>query len=71
MVGKHVQKIDLLKKLDINVISIKRKKTSIDDQGAPRIEEVMLQPSHLTILEKEDVMVVIARNEDIDSLQGK
>ena len=71
MVGKHVQKIDLLKKLDINVISIKRKKTSIDDQGAPRIEEVILQPSHLTILEKEDVMVVIARNEDIDSLQGK
>jgi trk system potassium uptake protein TrkA len=71
LVGKPVQRSDLLKKLNINVISIKRKKTTIDDQGKPQIEEVVLEPSHLTVLEKEDVMVVIARNEDIDSLQGE
>jgi trk system potassium uptake protein TrkA len=71
MVGKSVPKIDLLKKLNINVISIKRKKTAIDDQGNPRIDEIILQPSLSAVLEKEDVLVVIARDDDIDSLQGE
>ena len=71
MVGKSIPKIDLLKKLNINVISIKRKKTAIDDQGNPRIDEIILQPSLSAILEKEDVLVVIARDDDIDSLQGE
>ncbi len=71
MVGKPVPKIDLLKKLNINIISIKRKKTSIDDQGNPRIDEIILQPSLSAVLEKEDVLVVIARDGDIDSLQGE
>jgi trk system potassium uptake protein TrkA len=71
MIGKNAHRIDTMTKLDINVISIKRKKTIIDDQGNPRMEEIILQPSSSAVLEKEDVLVVIGSEEAIDSLQGE
>jgi Trk K+ transport system NAD-binding subunit len=71
MVGNSLQRIEILRKLKINVISIKRKRTTIDDNGKPRIEELMLQPSASFVLEKEDILVIIGRDEDIDSLQGE
>jgi len=71
LTGKTLHKADLQKKYGITVISIKRKKTIIDDQGTPRIDEVILQPKPSAVFEKEDILVVVGRDEDIDALQGE
>jgi trk system potassium uptake protein TrkA len=71
LVGKTLQKLDIQKKFGVTVISIKRSKTTIDDQGTPRIEELVTQPTPSTVLEKEDILVVVGRDEDIDALQGE
>ena len=59
----------LLKKLNITVISIKRKTSKIDDMGNPVREESILQPSPSTVLRDEDVLVIIGKDEDINSLK--
>ena len=71
LVGKTLQKLDIQKKFGVTVISIKRSKTTIDVQGTPRIEELVTQPTPSTVLEKEDILVVVGRDEDIDALQGE
>jgi len=71
LAGRALYKIDLRKKFGVSVISIKRKKTIIDDQGSPRIEELVIQPAPTTVLEKEDILVVVGKDEDIDALKGE
>jgi trk system potassium uptake protein TrkA len=71
LAGRALYKIDLRKKFGVSVISIKRKKTIIDDQGSPRIEELVIQPTPTTVLEKEDILVVVGKDEDIDALKGE
>jgi len=64
--GKSLQKIDLMGKLNLNVISIKRLETKIDAMGNPQKDERIIQPSASVMLQKDDVLVVIGRDEDID-----
>lgn len=71
LVGKTLQKLDLQKKFGVTVVSIKRRKTAIDDQGTPRIDELVTQPTPSTVLEGEDILVVVGRDEDIDALKGE
>jgi trk system potassium uptake protein TrkA len=68
-VGKSMQKLDILRRFNLNVVSIKRIRTEIDSMGNPRREEIVIQPSPTAVLEKEDVLVIIGRNEDIDGLK--
>ena len=63
---KSLQKIDLMGKLNLNVISIKRLETKIDAMGNPQKDERIIQPSASVMLQKDDVLVVIGRDEDID-----
>lgn len=67
--GKSLHKLDLMNKLSINVISVKRTQTSIDAMGNPRKEEFIIQPSPSVVLQKDDVIVVIGKDEDIDRLK--
>jgi len=53
-------------KLNLNVISIKRLETKIDAMGNPQKDERIIQPSASVMLQKDDVLVVIGRDEDID-----
>jgi trk system potassium uptake protein TrkA len=68
-VKKTLGKLDLLKKLGITVISVKRISTKIDDIGNPEKEELIIQPAPTTILEDADVLVVIGKDEDINRLK--
>jgi trk system potassium uptake protein TrkA len=68
-IGKTLLKLDLLKKLKITVISVKRKTTKIDDMGNPVREESILQPEPSTILRDDDILVIIGKDEDIKALK--
>jgi trk system potassium uptake protein TrkA len=68
-VKKTLGKLDLLKKLGITVISVKRMSTKIDDIGNPEKEELIIQPAPTTMLEDADVLVVIGKDEDINKLK--
>lgn len=69
LIGKSLQKLDLLKKFNINIISIKRVQTKIDDMGNPQKEETIIQPAPSVVLQKEDVLIVIGSDEDINALK--
>jgi trk system potassium uptake protein TrkA len=68
-VKKTLGKLDLLKKLGITVISVKRISTKIDDMGNPEKEELVIQPASTTVLEDADVLVVLGKDEDINRLK--
>lgn len=69
MVGKSILELDLRKKLNVNVISIKHTSTKIDDMGNPVVENVVDFPAPSTVIEKDDILVVVGREKDIDKLK--
>ncbi|MBU4446380.1 MAG: TrkA family potassium uptake protein [Candidatus Marinimicrobia bacterium] len=69
MIGKSILAIDLRKKLNINILSIKHTSTRIDELGNPVVEETVEFPSPSTIIQKDDILVVVGREKDIDKLK--
>ncbi|MBN2601566.1 MAG: TrkA family potassium uptake protein [Candidatus Marinimicrobia bacterium] len=69
MVGKSIMMLDLRKKLDINIISIKHTSTKIDDMGNPVVESNVDFPAPSTIIQKDDILVVVGREKDVDKLK--
>ncbi|MDO9547427.1 MAG: TrkA family potassium uptake protein [Candidatus Marinimicrobia bacterium] len=69
MIGKSVMALDLRKKLNVNIISIKHTSTKIDEMGNPVVENVVDFPSPSTIILKDDILVVVGREKDIDKLK--
>jgi trk system potassium uptake protein TrkA len=67
--GKSLQKLDLFNKFNINVISIKREQIKINDMGNPQKEETIIQPGSSVVLNKDDILVVIGSDEDINALK--
>ena len=68
--GKRLVDLDLRKKFSINVISIKREATKIDDLGNPLKEEIVIMPGVNDVFEQNDTMVVIGNDSNIDRLKG-
>ncbi len=68
-VGKTLQKLDLINKFNITIISVKRVKTKIDDMGNPQKEDVIIQPLPSTVFQDNDVIVVIGKDDDINALK--
>jgi trk system potassium uptake protein TrkA len=68
-VGKTLQKLDLINKFNITVVSVKRVKTRIDDMGNPQKEEIIIQPVSSTLLAEGDIVVVIGKDDDINALK--
>ncbi|MGC9364975.1 MAG: potassium channel family protein [Fidelibacterota bacterium] len=69
MVGKSIVQLDLRKKLNINIISIKHHSTKIDDMGNPVVEDIIDFPAPSTVIQKDDILVVVGREKDIDKLK--
>lgn len=69
MIGKSILAIDLRKKLNINILSIKHTSTRIDELGNPVVEETVEFPSPSTIVQKDDILVVVGREKDIERLK--
>jgi trk system potassium uptake protein TrkA len=69
-IGKSVMQLDLRKRFSINIISIKRVQTEIDDNGNPVEEEVMNFPSPDMLIRSNDILVVVGSENDIQELKG-
>lgn len=69
MVGKSILEIDFRKKLNVNVISIKHTSTKIDEMGNPVVENIVDFPAPSTVIQKDDILVVVGREKDIDKLK--
>ena len=69
LVGKTLLSLNLRKKLNINVISVKRTFTDIDNLGNPVKEEKIITPQPDQVLEDKDILVIIGSDADINSLK--
>ena len=69
MIGKTIIDLDLRRKLDINIISIKHTSTKIDELGNPVVENIVDFPSPTTIIKKDDILVVVGREKDIEKMK--
>lgn len=68
-IGKNMQKLNLRNKYNINVISIKRYELMIDEMGNPVKNEIVILQKPTDILQKNDILIVIGNNKDIESLK--
>jgi len=66
---RSLKDLDLRKNYRINVVTLKRTKTTVDEMGNPQKEEQIIFPGPDDMLQSSDVIIVIGRNEDIEMLK--
>ncbi len=69
LVGKELSKLNLRKKYNINIIAVKRSFISIDELGNPVKSEELIFPDSDTKLKEHDIILIVGKNEDIDSFK--
>jgi trk system potassium uptake protein TrkA len=68
MVGKSMEKLNLRKVHQVNVIAIERFESAFDGEGNPAREERVILPDKDDILVHGDVLIVVGRNSDLEAL---
>lgn len=68
-VGKSIFQLNLRKKYNLNVVSIKRPETNLDKVGNPIVSEEAINPLPDTVLKKEDILVIVGSDEDLNKLK--
>jgi len=69
-VGKKLTDLAIRKNFNLNVISIKRIVTQINDLGSPTKEEQIIAPDEVDDFERGDIVIVIGKSDDVDSFKG-
>lgn len=69
--GKTLRELEIRQKYHVNVISIKRRKTDVDDMGNPKVEKLVFSPKPMDILEVNDILVILGEEKDIDKFRGE
>jgi len=68
-VGESLEKLDLRKKLRVNIVSIRRIALSVDEEGNPLKNEEVIFPEAKEVLKESDLLLVVGKNEDIDGFK--
>jgi len=68
-VGKSILQIDLRRKYNLNVISIKRTQTEIDENGQPLEVQVVNFPNPSLELKANDTLLVVGAESDIEKIR--
>ncbi|WP_319478447.1 TrkA family potassium uptake protein [Marispirochaeta aestuarii] len=66
-VEKQLIELDLRKRLQINVIAIRRYSYGVDEIGNPTKSESLIFPGGEEVLQEEDILLIVGRNENISS----
>ena len=61
---------NIRKEYQINIVSIKRAKTSIDELGNPVRKETVISPNPEDVLKLNDILVIVGEGKDIEKLKG-
>lgn len=69
-VGKSIAQLDLRRRYNVNVVSIKRFQMAVDEFGNPVDREIVSFPDPNTILHKDDILVMVGSENDIDNLRS-
>ena len=70
LAGKSVEKLDLRKRFNLNLLAVKRLSVNIDSLGNPVKNESILPPESAGQLKEGDVLLLLGRNEDIENFRG-
>jgi trk system potassium uptake protein len=62
-------KLDLRRRFSINVIAVKREDFTVDEQGNTVRNEEVIFPDRETVLNEQDILLVVGKNEDIESVK--
>ncbi len=68
-VGKTLSELGLRKKFDINIVSIKRMRTDIDEMGNPKKEEEVSIPHPEDVLDVNDVLIILGDEQAIERMK--
>ena len=68
-VGKSPKQLDLRNAFNVDVIAVRRFKTTIDEMGNPQKEEQLVFCAPEEIFQENDVLLVVGRNDDIHALR--
>jgi trk system potassium uptake protein TrkA len=67
--NKTLVNLDLRKKLNVNIVSIKRHERNIDDEGSPISEEIVIFPTAETIFQEGDRLIVAGLENEIEKMK--
>jgi len=68
--GKSGQELDLRKRFSLNLLAVRRQNVNIDPLGNPVRSESVLLPENAGELLDGDVLLLLGRNEDIESFRA-
>jgi trk system potassium uptake protein TrkA len=71
LAGGSVEKLDLRKRFNLNVLAVKRQSVNIDSLGNPVKNEGILLPESAGVLQDGDVLLLLGRNEDIERFRAE
>jgi trk system potassium uptake protein TrkA len=71
LAGGSVEKLDLRKRFNLNVLAVKRQSVNIDSLGNPVKKEGILLPESAGVLQDGDVLLLLGRNEDIERFRAE
>ena len=54
----------------MNIISVKRTKTDVDNIGNPKVEKLVFSPKPMDIFEINDILVILGEEKDIYKFKG-
>lgn len=66
IVGASLAELDLRNRYQVNVVSVKRVRMEVDELGNPRRREQVIFPGPDDVLERDDTILVVGRNDDIE-----
>ncbi len=68
-VGKSLIKLDLRKKLNVNIVSIKRHERNVNDEGSSINEEIVIFPQAETVFHGSDRLIVAGLENEIEKMK--
>ncbi len=68
-IGKSLRQLEVRKRYNVNIISVKRADTVVDDMGNPQRKESVFSPKPDETLNANDVLVVLGAEKDINRLR--
>ncbi|MBD3427175.1 MAG: TrkA family potassium uptake protein [Candidatus Omnitrophica bacterium] len=68
-IGKTLSQLELRKRFNVNIITVRRSKIDIDDMGNPMKKEFVFTPKPDEELKVDDVLIVLGSPKDIEKLK--
>lgn len=69
-IGKNLEELNIPGKMGLTISAVKRSELTVDEEGNPVKNELVVFPTGETTLTAGDILLVVGKDEDIDRLKG-